>query len=462
MKIQLHPKVLGEENKPAKNFFNRITLLKSLIGIILVLFLVVFPFSDRSSGIAAVEISGNHSAIFPGVRPSMPFDLSGYIEVPYAAALNPTGGQITIEAWIKPNADNRNETIVGNGWQTSYWLGLEGNGQVRFTPYGSAGLVDSNGTIQAGVWNHVAVTYDGTSRRYYINGVLDTHTTAKPGAIVPASSGQFLGIGFDRQDTFNPNYFGGLIDNLRIWNVVRSEVQIKDNMFESFGSSKPGLIAEWHLDGDATDPVGGYNGILRGQMSFTNEGAIPQDIPIPTVNVTPGLDGFCNTSTEYAGATQVTVDGTSVWLMRTSDDLWICFDDLRSSNALADVFLDIDFTRKDPSQPEHLLLAVGSSNILGAWEGSGSGFYVKNTSADGKWDGTYLVCCGDFPTYRAEFRISRDLIKGWHHAIGLALGKSDSSINNSELWPALAKFNLPSTWSRTLGSINSYVPIVVR
>ncbi|NIR94257.1 MAG: LamG domain-containing protein, partial [Gammaproteobacteria bacterium] len=173
------------------NWFKRIIIKKSPLVIMLLLFLAIFPFVEHSSGVAAVDTAGNHSAIFPGVRPSMPFDLSGYIEVPYTPSLNPSGGQITIEAWIKPNENNRNETILGNGWIDSYWFGLDGNGQLRFTPYGQAGLVDSIGVIQPGVWNHVAVTYDGTTRSYYINGLLDSQTTAMPGNIAPGSS-QFL------------------------------------------------------------------------------------------------------------------------------------------------------------------------------------------------------------------------------------------------------------------------------
>lgn len=442
------------------NWFKRIIIKKSPLVIMLLLFLAIFPFVEHSSGVAAVDTAGNHSAIFPGVRPSMPFDLSGYIEVPYTPSLNPSGGQITIEAWIKPNENNRNETILGNGWIDSYWFGLDGNGQLRFTPYGQAGLVDSIGVIQPGVWNHVAVTYDGTTRSYYINGLLDSQTTAMPGNIAPGSS-QFLGIGFDSDDTFVPNYFGGLIDNVRIWNVVRSEAQIKNNMFASFGSPQPGLLAEWHLDGNANDPAGGFNGAIKGQMAFTNEGAIPHDVPIPALITTPSLDGFCNTITEYSSATQVTVDGTGVWLQHTEDDLWICFEDLGASTLHTLIFLDIDYTRRDPANSEHLVLGIMNNDTINAWQGSGTG-YIGTNSTDGKWDGKFLVCCGDFPTYRAEFRISQELIKGWHHAIGLALGKTDNSFQTAKLWPALAEYNLPSTWSRTLGDIIAYIPIVVK
>jgi hypothetical protein len=148
----------------------------------------------------------------PGVRPSEPLDLSGYIQVPYSAALNPSGGQITIEGWVKRSGTNRNETILGNGWQTSYWLGFSPTGKLRFIPHGSDSTVDGNATVASGEWVHVAVTYDGVTRRYYINGVLDKTSTASSGALTPAPAGRALGIGFDVNDTFTPNYFGGWID----------------------------------------------------------------------------------------------------------------------------------------------------------------------------------------------------------------------------------------------------------
>jgi hypothetical protein len=69
---------------------------KLITALLIILFVVVFPFDEHSNGIAAVEVSGNHSAIFPGQRPSMPFDLSGYIQVPDASELNPSGGEMTI------------------------------------------------------------------------------------------------------------------------------------------------------------------------------------------------------------------------------------------------------------------------------------------------------------------------------------------------------------------------------
>ena len=157
----------------------------------------------------------------------------------------------------------------------------------------------------------------------------------------------------------------------------------------------------------------------------------------------------------------MTVDGTGVWLLNNGEDLWICFDDLGASTIYALIFLDVNYTRRDPVNSEHLMLGVMNNDTINAWQGSGGG-YIGTNSTDGKWDGKFLVCCGEFPTYRAEFRISQELINGWHHAMGLALGKTDNSVTTAKLWPALAEHNLPSTWSRTLGDIIAYIPITVK
>lgn len=400
------------------------------------------------SGVAAVSY---YAVSLPGVRPSPPLDLSGYIQVPYSAALNPSGGQITIEAWVKRNASGRHETILGNGWQTSYWLGFSPSGKLRFMPHGSDSGVDGVATVTAGEWTHIAVTYDGTIRRYYINGVLDLVSAQNPGPLTPAPDGQALGIGFDVNDTFTPNYFGGWMDNLRIWRKVRNADDIRATMFLSFGTPQPGLLAEWHFNGNANDPVGGHNGTVRGQVTWGNEGAIPHDIRIPWMNVTPALDGFCRTDTEYASATQVTVDGAGVWLMHTASDMWVCFDGLAAGQSSARVYLDAQYTRLDPAQPEHLQLRVNSDGTLSAFEGTGTGGYTPTTAADGKWAGKFLECCGEFPTRRAEFRININLLGGWWgHMIGMALGKSIfiSPRTFVDLWPVLAVSDRPSTWSR--------------
>lgn len=318
--------------------------------LVLLLFMATASAAGLPTGAAEGAAVGLHALHLPGIRPGL-LDRSGYIRVPFSPGLNPSGGEMTIEACVSRAGTGRRETIVGNGLTTSYWFGFNNNDKVIFSPAGIAFGVESDSVVLARGWTHVAVTYDGYTRRFYINGVLDKTSTLNPKPIAPAD-GTPLGIGFDHEDLITPNYFGGLIDNLRIWNVVRSPSQIRDGVFTYFGTSRPGLMcpglmAEWTFDGDASDPVGGHDGTPIGVVEYTNEGAIPHDIRVPQVSVTPTLDGFCRT-TEYANAMQVTLDGTGALLMHTEADMWICLEDLESKTSSAVVYLDADHTRLDP------------------------------------------------------------------------------------------------------------------
>jgi len=396
------------------------------------------------------NVADENAVLLPGVQL---VGSSGHIEIRYSSDLNPSGGGITIEAWVKRDALNRHETLVGNGYRDSYWLGFSSQGKLSFTPYGNKGEVESSGVVPAGIWTHVAVTYDGLTRRFFINGVLDSVSALKPGPIAPAPSGHSLGIGFDPDDMFEVNYFGGRIDNLRIWNYVRNQADIRKGMFQSIGRDLSGLLAEFPFDGSAMDTAGGHVSVLVGQVSFGNEGALPHDIRIPNVSTGAVLDGACE-SDEYANAIQVTVDGTAVLLMHTASDLWVCFADLGAYGLSAALYLDALPTRLDPAQVEHLRFEVRNSNENVAREGDGEGGWVETSQADGLWEGKYLACCKASFTYRAEFRLNWQLLKEWNHLVGLSLEKTTTSSAGQiiRLWPALADGVSPSTWSRaTLG-----------
>ena len=72
---------------------------------------------------------------------SLRLDGSGdYVEISFAGGLNHLN-VITIEAWVKRDA-YRCETVVGNGWTTSYWL-VFCTGPIRFYHTGSM-YVDGN------------------------------------------------------------------------------------------------------------------------------------------------------------------------------------------------------------------------------------------------------------------------------------------------------------------------------
>ena len=82
--------------------------------------------------------------------------------------------------------------------------------------YGTAPLV-------AGVWTHLAATYDRTTIRFYVNGI-QVATAAQTAAI--STSNAVLTIGAD----FYGEYFNGLIDEVRIYNRALTAAEILASM----------------------------------------------------------------------------------------------------------------------------------------------------------------------------------------------------------------------------------------
>ena len=73
-----------------------------------------------------------------------------------------------------------------------------------------------------------------------------------------------LQIGSDPSYPHTPN---GTIDEVRLWNVARTQDQIRSGM-SGLTSAPPGLVALWPLNNNANDVVGGHNGTLHGGAAF--------------------------------------------------------------------------------------------------------------------------------------------------------------------------------------------------
>jgi hypothetical protein len=188
---------------------------------------------------------------------------NGALNIPNSAALNPTSA-ITIEAWVElnlPFAAQECRSIVGKGYQTSYWLGVCGSGSSVLLRSYINGISSSftSGTILNGTLVHIAVTSNGVTRKHYIDGELvGTATESGP----PTGSGAALEIGGDADWQYSPN---GIVNEVRLWNVARTEAEIRSTINVPLRTAQPGLVAVWPMF-TPNDALGGHDGTFSGNI----------------------------------------------------------------------------------------------------------------------------------------------------------------------------------------------------
>lgn len=136
------------------------------------------------------------------------------------------------------------------------------------TSSGYASLVNPV-ILQQGVTYHIAATYNGSMMRFYVNGCL---TAEQPwtGTLVTNAFATAIG----QQSNCQCEQFTGYIDEVRIWNVARTELQIRNNMYNIANPALQfNLLAYFKFQNN-------YNNLANFPPAVTQVGT-PQLLPIP-------------------------------------------------------------------------------------------------------------------------------------------------------------------------------------
>ena len=196
-------------------------------------------FGSELQSPGAVSQDPDTSATFNGVD---------YIELPYSPALQHPFG-FTLEAWVKADASGgRQSVICSRNQYFSSGYELAGSGvtwQFR-TGYATSPASEfwndlSGGTILPGEWQHLVATYDGTTKRLYVDG-REVGSQSLPVFAVEVP----VRIGAGR--TFQPSpadFFLGSIDEAAIYSRAISPSEVARHYgIAKYGPNTPPILLQ--------------------------------------------------------------------------------------------------------------------------------------------------------------------------------------------------------------------------
>lgn len=395
---------------------------------------------------------------------SLALDGAGdYVRVAHDPGLHSSGG-ITIEAWVRQTGNAAAcQTIVGKDFRSSYWLGLCG-GRLRFY---ASGAWDGNRVVRLGEWTHVAVTFDGTTRRYYVNGFLDFEL-ATPGEV--GVNDHDLGIG---AEAFLPPGaserfpFQGNLAEVRIWDRARSRDEIRRDLVRRVSEDRPDLIAGFALEGSGDEVFGRFAASFVGDAALSGLApplAVGAPLRIPRFGggfggeSVPRIDGSCALG-EYGplrfpvwiDSPTVAIGERLVWVSAAASgsDLYLCFQGIPKRSAtpgldpFAAVYLDLDGDGGAIAAARDLRFLIGQGGDYSEGAGDGRGSYpvIPRTGA------TAAVPLDAEFDWSAEYRIPRSLLPASDAVFGIGLGaQSIAFVGDDHGFPAGFDWQGPGTW----------------
>lgn len=185
---------------------------------------------------------------------------------------------VTIEGWFKLASYNPSGSfVVGWGSEGIYlvhFMGIQPDGDVSFNHWGAEYTYDLN--LPLNVWHHVAAVHDGTQHRdlIYLNGqpVGDTQTPA----LRVARTKVILGA----HPNVNGYHLHGQMDEVRIWNRVRSGAEIQADLNRRLAGPLPGLVAAWSFEEGTGSTVADRSGLGHGLVLNNGVTWVASDSPV--------------------------------------------------------------------------------------------------------------------------------------------------------------------------------------
>lgn len=207
---------------------------------------------NESTGEVAKDYAGGYNgAYLNGVTLGQPGALAGdtdnaagfaqdamtKVDVPYAAELNPTN--YTVEAWVKSTGGTGHRsplTSRADSPQRGYiFYATPANTWEFWTGAGTGWDIIAGPVVQEGQWTHLAATFDGATKQFFVNGALMGSSTNA----MQLNQVSPLRIGAGATEGDGNFFFQGDIDEVAVFDRALSPERIQAHFGAGLGSTTP-------------------------------------------------------------------------------------------------------------------------------------------------------------------------------------------------------------------------------
>ncbi len=182
--------------------------------------------------------------------------------------INPPAG-LTVEAWVRPSgsqADDRRLFVLTTidpqkpdpEWLT-FDLKSDGSFEIQGRDQNTTNWA-GNGTSAAGsanTWRHIALTYSWGTITFYEDGQAMGTQSPPASWLENLTAGVEYWVGGTGATAFN-----GDVDDLRVWNVVRTATEIDEGRCDPPASNTTGLLLQHSYETDNAQDGGSVTGYI--------------------------------------------------------------------------------------------------------------------------------------------------------------------------------------------------------
>ncbi len=197
-------------------------------------------------------------------------------------------GDMTIEAWVKPESMNDvfgvvSKTRESGADPSAYAFLIYQPTHFGFTSNLMGFDTPVSGSLATSTWSHIAVVYDAITNKaeFFLNG-LSVGTTSTF-ADDPQNDAFRIRIGtYGSDGSAGSAGYDGLLDDVRIWNVKRTQSQINTNRGSQLTGAESGLAAYYKFNQSYADSTASAN-----DLTAVNNPAFSTDSPSGGATTTP-------------------------------------------------------------------------------------------------------------------------------------------------------------------------------